>query len=90
MLKRWSELNEFHHIPGVPLCNSEAERMIKFIVTHRKNSLFFKTEKGAEVGDVIQSLIATCEQSGTNPIEYLAWIQENKSQVLSQPERFLP
>jgi len=90
MLKRWSELNEFHHIPGVPLCNSETERMIKFIVTHRKNSLFFKTEKGAEVGDVIQSLIATCEQCGTNPIEYLAWIQENKTRAISQPEKFLP
>lgn len=90
MLKRWSELNEFHHLPGVPLCNSETERMIKFIVTHRKNSLFFKTEKGAEVGDVIQSLIATCEQCGTNPIEYLAWIQENKAQAISQPEKYLP
>jgi len=64
--------------------------MIKFIVTHRKNSLFFKTEKGAEVGDIIQSLIATCEQSGTNPIEYLAWIQENKAKAISQPESFLP
>ena len=90
MLKRWSELNEFHHIPGVPLCNSETERMIKFIVTHRKNSLFFKTDKGAEVGDVIQSLIATCERCGTNPIKYLAWIQEKKTQAVSQPEKFLP
>lgn len=89
-LKRWTELTEFLRIPGVPLSNSEAERAIKKIITHRKNSLFYKTEKGAKNGDVIQSLVATCEESGKNPIKYLAWIQENKSKVTQHPEQFLP
>ena len=90
MLKRWSEFNEFHHIEGVPLCNSETERTIKSIITHRKNSLFYKTTKGAEVGSVIQSLISTCERDNKNPIEYLSWVQENKSAVKKNPEYFLP
>jgi transposase len=89
-LNRWSELTEFLYTPGVPLSNSEAERAIKKIITHRKNSLFYKTEKGAHVGDVIQSLIATCEAANINIFKYLAWIQENKSKVKADPGKFLP
>ncbi|MFW7382119.1 MAG: IS66 family transposase [Oligoflexus sp.] len=48
-LKRWTELNEFLYTPGVPLSNAECERTIKKIITHRKNSLFYKTAKGAHV-----------------------------------------
>ena len=44
-LKRWTTLNEFHHLPGVPLSNAECERTIKSIIRHRKNSLAYKTEK---------------------------------------------
>jgi hypothetical protein len=89
-LKRWTELNEFLYTPGVPLSNAECERSIKRIITHGKNSLFYKTAKGAHVGDVIQSLITTCQDSGVNCFKYLAWLQENKSQVKVNPADFLP
>ena len=89
-LKRWSELTEFCHTPGVPLSNAECERNIKRVITHRKNSLFYKTAKGAQVGDVIQSLIVTCHESGINCFDYLTWIQENKSAAQSTPEKYLP
>jgi hypothetical protein len=89
-LKRWTELTEFLHTPGVPLSNTECERAIKTIITHRKNSLFYKTAKGAHVGDVVQSLVATCQASQVNCFKYLAWLQENKSQVKAHPENFLP
>ena len=52
-LDRWTELNEFLHTPGVPLSNAECERTIKLIIMHRKNSLFYKTIKGAHVGDCL-------------------------------------
>ena len=90
MIKRWTELNEFLHTPGVPLSNAECERVVKRITTHRKNSLFYKTAKGANVGDVIQSLIATCQEAGISPFKYLAWLQENKTAVKASPEAFLP
>ena len=90
VLKRWTELNEFHHIAGVPLSNAECERAIKAIIRHRKNSLAYKTENGAHVGDVIQSLIATCEYVQVNIFEYLAWIQANKSAVIAEPARYTP
>ena len=34
---------------------------------HRKNSLFYKTLNGAEVGDLYMSLIHTCELNDVNP-----------------------
>lgn len=89
-LKRWTELNEFLHTPGVPLSNAECERIIKTIIPYRKNSLFYKTKKGAKIGAVIQSLIETCKKNDVNCFEYLAWIQENKSKVKANPADFLP
>lgn len=89
-LKRWTELNEFHHIAGVPLSNAECERAIKSIIRHRKNSLAYKTENGAHVGDVIQSLIATCEYAEVNIFDYLAWIQTKKSAVKADPAKHTP
>lgn len=89
-LKHVSELTEFCHTPGAPISNIEAERMIKKAIVHRKNSLFFKTLQGAKRGDVILSILATCEKSGTNPIEYLTFLQVNASRVRANPELFLP
>ncbi len=89
-LKRWSELTEFLHTPGVPLSNSECEQSIKSIIRHRKNSLAYKTAHGAQVGDVIQSLIATCEQAGVNIFSYLEWIQRHRSLVEVEPAQFTP
>jgi len=88
-LKRWTELTEFLHTPNVPLSNTECERTIKTIITHRKNSLFYKSKKGAHVGDVIQSIIVTCQNSQINCFKYLAWIQENKSQIKVRPKDFM-
>ena len=89
-LRRWTELNEFHHLPGAPLSNAECERLIKSIITHRKNSLHYKTLKGAIVGDIIQSIIATCRYAKVNPAEYLDWIQRNRSKCEESPQEFTP
>ena len=37
------------------------ERALKKAILHRKNSLFYKTRKGAQMGDLFMSLIHTCE-----------------------------
>jgi hypothetical protein len=89
-LKRWTELNEFHHIPGIPISNGECERVIKSVIRHRKNSLAYKTENGAFVGDVLQSIIATCDKAGVNLFRYLEWIQMKKSFVEADPAKFTP
>ena len=64
LLKRWEALTRFLHIPGAPLDNNTAERALKMILRYRKNSLFYKNEHGAYVGDVLTSLIETCRLAG--------------------------
>ena len=52
-------LTRFLEVPGVPLDNNEVEQELKPSQRHRKNSLFFKTQAGADVGDVLLSMIRT-------------------------------
>ena len=37
------KLCAFCYVEGAPVCNNLSERMLKSIIRHRKNSLFFKT-----------------------------------------------
>jgi hypothetical protein len=56
----------------------------------RKNSLFYKTDAGAAVGDLMMSVIATCRAQGVNPFEYLVAIQEHAQEVREAPSQWLP
>jgi transposase len=89
-LKRWPELTRFLEVPGVPLSNSETEQAIKWAICHRKNSLFYRTQNGARNGDIIQSIIKTCNSAGVNSFDYLVALQENRSRVYESPDRWLP
>jgi transposase len=75
----------------MPSCRKDtAERALKRAIMHRKNSMFYKTPKGAEVGDVYMSLIHTCELCRVNPFAYLQALHKNVSQVLAQAAQWLP
>jgi hypothetical protein len=63
--------------PGAPLDNNICERALKKAILHRKNSLFYKTENGARVGDLFMSLVHTCELCGANPFDYLTQLQQH-------------
>lgn len=80
----------FLRIPGIPLDNNIAERMLKMAIRHRRNSLFYKTQRGADVGDVYMSLIHTCYFAGADPIDYLTELQRNASRVQEDPSQWLP
>jgi transposase len=71
LLKHWERLTLFLRQPGAPLDNNICERALKKAILHRKNSLFYKTENGARVGDLFMSLIHTCELCGANPFASL-------------------
>lgn len=90
MLKRWDALTLFLRKAGAPLDNNVCERALKRAIRHRKNSLFFRTLKGAEVGDVYMSLIHTCELCGVNAFEYLQALQAHVQDVQAHPARWLP
>ena len=90
LLKRWVALTRFLTVPGAPLDNNAAERALKMILRYRKNSLFYKNEHGAYVGDVLTSLIETCRLAGANPLDYLGALMENRSAVFADPAAWLP
>ena len=90
LLKRWDSLTRFLEVPGAPLDNNAAERALKMILRYRKNSLFYKNEHGAYVGDVLTSLIETCRLAGANPLDYLSALMENRSAVFADPGAWLP
>jgi transposase len=90
LLKRWQPLTLFLREPGAPLDNNVCERALKKAILHRKNSLCYKTEHGAEVGDLFMSLIHTCEHCGANPFDYLTTLQRHLRQMHEHPERWLP
>jgi hypothetical protein len=61
------------------------ERALKKCILHRKNSLFYKTENDAELGDLSMSLIHTCELNGVNPFEYLIELQKHAEELAKHP-----
>lgn len=90
LLKYWDRLTLFLRQPGAPLDNNICERILKRAILHRKNSLFYKTEKGAEVGDLFMSLIHTAELCGANPFDYLTQLQRHADQLEQRPQDWMP
>jgi len=90
MRKRWDKLTLFLREPGAPLDNNACEQILKRAVRHRRNSLFYKTERGALVGDLYMSLIETCRFCGANPLDYLTALQKHARLVSEHPEQWLP
>jgi len=90
MLRHWAPLTTFLRVAGAPLDSSWAERAIKIAIRHRRNSLFYKTPRGAKVGDCLMSLIYTCHQNGVNPYDYLNTLQRYGPEVAANPKSWLP
>jgi transposase len=90
LLKHWEALTQFLHREGAPLDNTACERALKRAIVHRKNSLFFKTGKGAQVGDVYMSLIATCVAGGINAFDYLQALHLHAERVKANAALWLP
>jgi hypothetical protein len=90
MLKHWKELTLFLRKAGAPLDNNICERALKKAILHRKNALFFRSRKGARVGDTFMSLIYTCQLCMANPFDYLTELYRNAEDVAANPDRWLP
>ena len=90
LTKHWSELTLFLRKVGAPLDNNLCEQVLKRAILHRKGSLFYKTVRGAQVGDIYMSLIHTCRLCDVNPFDYLNALQQRAREVLDTPQRWLP
>jgi hypothetical protein len=89
-LKHWTPLTLFLRQAGAPLDSNIVERALKKCILHRKNSLFYKTENGAQVGDLFMSLIHTCELCGANPLDYLTELQKHAEELVKNPAAWMP
>jgi hypothetical protein len=89
VLKHWEGLTRFLSVANAPLDNNVAVRALKRAVLLRKNSLFYKNEHGAAIGEILLSLIETCRLNGISAWNYLVRIVRNKSEVRRNPPQFL-
>lgn len=86
----WDAFTLFLRVPGVPLTNNDAERLIKRVVLNRKNAYFFKNETGAKIADILMSFMETCVLNKINPYDYLIAVQQYQADVRKNPQLWLP
>jgi len=90
MFRHWDPLTLFLRQAGAPLDNNICERALKMAILHRKNSLGYRTQKGARLGDLFMSLIQTCRLCAANPLDYLNAIHRHAKDALEHPTRWMP
>jgi transposase len=90
MQSPWETLTRFFAVPGAPLDNNLAERVLKLFMRQRTNSLFYKSPHSAYIASVLTSLIATCLYAGVNAVAYLVALQEHRRAVFLHPAAWLP
>jgi transposase len=88
--RHWDGLTQILRVAGAPIDNNVCERALKLAVLARKNSLFYKTEHGAAVGDLLQSLIGSCRLNDVSPWSYLLAVVSNAKAVRQNPAAWLP
>ena len=57
---------------------------------NRKNALFFRTEQGAAVGDILMSVIETRRANGIRAWDYFVQVTRNAAAVRQNPAGWLP
>src|SRR5688572_27273160 len=70
--------------------NNACEHALKMAIRHRRSSLFYRSERGAQTGDMLMSLIYTAELRGENPFEYLTAVLRNYKAAAASPAEWLP
>lgn len=90
MLRHWMPLTLFLREAGAPVDNNLVERALKKAILHRKNSLFYRTVNGAEVGDLYMSLIHTCELNRVNSFDYLTELLRHTEELKQNPSEWMP
>lgn len=90
IIRHWEQLTLFLRVPNAPLDNNIVERALKMVLLNRKNSYFFRSERGAFVGDLFMSLIHTCHLAGTNAFDYLTTLFRNPQDSFKNPQLWMP
>jgi hypothetical protein len=70
--------------------NSICEQTLKMAIRHRRNSLFYRSERGAEIGDMFMALIHNAELRAQNAFDYLTAVLQNETAVADAPANWMP
>lgn len=88
--RHYQGLTAFCRLSAAQLDNNRLEQALKLVIRNRKNALFFKTQAGAAIADVLLSLMATAAQANINVFEYLIVLQRHAKEVKQNPQLWLP
>jgi hypothetical protein len=90
LINHYSKFTAFCLLENAPICNNLSERMLKTIIRHRKNSLFFKNQLGARVADIITTILFSAKANNINSVEYLKNLMIHKNLWEQEPQKWLP
>jgi hypothetical protein len=90
LVKHYEGLTQFCKIAGAPIDNNTMEEGLKIKIRSRKTSHFYKTQIGADVANVLTSVIATSYRNDRNPFEYLNALQRHRDTIKSDPAAWMP
>ncbi len=90
MLNHWEPLTLFLRKEDAPLDNNRVERILKLVILGRKNFYFYKTQNGADVGDLFMSIIQTAKLCGANAFDYITKLQKHGDKVFANPAEWMP
>ena len=88
--RHWDGLTQFLRTPNCPLDSNAVEQALKLAVLNRKNAYFYKTQHGADIGDLLTSIIKSCQLANTNVWSYLVDVMRHRDEVRSRPAEWLP
>lgn len=88
--KHYEGLTAFCRIKGAKLDNNQVERALKLVARNRKNAMFHRTQTGANIADVIMTMIATAAEAGVHVLDYFNTVQRMQNEVKANPQQFLP
>lgn len=88
--KHWGGLTGFCKHLDAPLDSNIVERALKMAISNRKNSYFFKTSHGANVGCLLMSMIKTASQAAVSPFAYLEALLRHRRDLRQNPGLWLP
>ncbi len=89
-LKHYDGLTQFCKVSRAPIDNNRMEEGLKIKIRSRKTSHFYKTQTGADVANVLTSVIASAYRNDVNPFYYLNALQRNNESVKSDSTSWLP
>jgi hypothetical protein len=90
LLRHYDKLISFCVVAGALIDNNRMEEKLKIVIRGRKTSHFYKTPVGAQVANVLISLIATADGAGVNVFDYLMTLQKNQEAIKRNPGKWLP